>query len=159
MNVINIFMRYSDYTETDKFLDDLFASELENTCYMCYNWVNSKKRRGKMNFFGHLKTITRHRHAVFIHCCKAGIPIRGLLHDLSKYSPDEFISGAKYYKGTRSPNEEERAIYGYSKAWLHHKGRNKHHFEYWSDINIKTRRYESVPWTWLSDHNRARETI
>lgn len=81
----------------------------------------------------HFKTITKHRHKVIIHCFKAGIFWQGLRHDLSKYSPSEFIRGAKYYLGTRSPNEKERELYGHSKAWLHHKGRNRHHFEYWQD--------------------------
>lgn len=85
------------------------------------------------NFFGHLNTITRHRHAVIRHCAKAGILFQGLKHDLSKYSPTEFIPGVINYMGTRSPNEQERAKKGYSAAWLHHKGRNKHHFEYWTD--------------------------
>ena len=77
-------------------------------------------------------------------CFKAGIPLRGLLHDLSKFSPYEFIAGAKYYQGNRSPNEMERELFGYSSAWMHHKGRNRHHFEYWTDINTKTKQYEPV---------------
>ena len=89
--------------------------------------------------WGHFKTITRHRHMVMRHCAKAGILWQGLFHDLSKYSPTEFIPGAKYYQGSRSPNEAERETYGYSKAWIHHKGRNRHHFEYWTDYNPKTR--------------------
>ena len=97
-----------------------------------------------MNIIGHFKTITNHRHKVIQHCFKVGIPWRGLLHDLSKYTTAEFISGAKYYKGTRSPNEAEREVFGYSKAWLHHKGRNRHHFEYWNDYNPKTKRVEPV---------------
>lgn len=98
-----------------------------------------------MNVWGHLKTITKHRHMVAYHAFKIGIPVRGLLHDLSKYSPAEFITGVKYYTdGSRSPNESERAEYGYSKAWLHHKGRNRHHFEYWTDYSPKTRRVEPV---------------
>lgn len=88
---------------------------------------------------GHFRTITRHRHLVIKHAFKVGIGFQGLFHDLSKYSPAEFFVGAKYYFGTKSPNEGERAEYGYSKAWLHHKGRNKHHFEYWTDYNPKTR--------------------
>ena len=92
----------------------------------------------------HLRTILKHRHKVIAHCFKAGIPIRGLLHDLSKFSPYEFVSGVRYYQGMRSPNEMERELFGYSKAWLHHKGRNKHHFEYWNDVNPKTRKYEPV---------------
>ena len=86
-----------------------------------------------MKAFRHFITITKHRHAVMRHCFKAGIPWRGLLHDLSKYTPAEFIPGARYYQGNKSPQVEERRLFGYSAAWLHHKGRNKHHFEYWSD--------------------------
>lgn len=85
----------------------------------------------------HFRTITKHRHKVIAHCRKAGIFWQGLRHDLSKYSPSEFIPGAKYYQGTRSPNAKERELYGYSTAWIHHKGRNKHHFEHWTDIDPK----------------------
>ena len=88
------------------------------------------------NFFGHLRTITKHRHMVIKHCKKAGILWQGLRHDLSKYSPTEFIPGVKYYTGTKSPNEGERIDKGYSVAWLHHKGRNKHHYEYWIDYSV-----------------------
>ena len=96
--------------------------------------------------WGHFKTITRHRHMVIRHCAKAGILWQGLFHDLSKYSPAEFLTGARYYTdGTRSPNEGEREVYGYSKAWLHHKGRNRHHFEYWNDYNKKAGRVMPVP--------------
>ncbi len=62
--------------------------------------------------------------------------MQGFLHDLSKYSPTEFMVGAKYYQGTRSPNNAEREATGVSTSWLHHKGRNKHHFEYWVDYGI-----------------------
>ena len=80
------------------------------------------------NPIGHLKTINKHRHAVIKNCFRAGIPLQGLRHDL--------LNGAKYYDGSRSPNELERNDKGYSEAWLHHKGRNKHHFEYWTDYNL-----------------------
>lgn len=87
-------------------------------------------------FFGHLKTVITHRRAVRKLCRKAGIPWAGLRHDLSKYSPTEFSAGVRYYAGgVKSPNENERAALGYSRAWLHHKGRNRHHFEYWTDYN------------------------
>lgn len=92
----------------------------------------------------HFITITKHRHKVLSHCIKAGIPLQGLLHDLSKFSPTEFIPGAKYYQGNRSPNEAEREHTGYSQAWMHHKGRNRHHFEYWTDYNPKTKQLEAV---------------
>ena len=89
--------------------------------------------------WNHFRTITRHRHLVIRHCWKAGIFWQGLRHDLSKYSPTEFLPGARYYQGNRSPNEKEREVLGYSVAWMHHKGRNKHHFEYWIDFAINPR--------------------
>ncbi len=92
----------------------------------------------------HFITITRHRHRVIAHAFRAGIGLQGLFHDLSKYSFAEFWTGAKYYTGKRSPNEGERAEHGYSAAWLHHKGRNRHHFEYWQDITPSTHLYGPV---------------
>ena len=83
----------------------------------------------------HFKTITKHRRLVRQFCFQCGLYRQGLVHDLSKYSPTEFIPGVKYYQGNRSPNEKEREVLGYSLAWLHHKGRNRHHFEYWTDYN------------------------
>lgn len=91
------------------------------------------------NLFGHLRTVNRHRRMVIRHCFRAGIPLQGLRHDLSKYSPTEFFAGVRYYQGFRSPNEQERETNGYSAAWMHHKGRNRHHFEYWTDYCPKTR--------------------
>lgn len=86
-----------------------------------------------MNIWGHFKTITRHKLRVMKYCFACGLYQQGLAHDLSKYSPTEFIPGCKYYQGVRSPNDGERRVKGYSSAWLHHKGRNKHHLEYWVD--------------------------
>ncbi len=84
---------------------------------------------------GHIVTVMRHRRMVIIHCAKCGILRQGIFHDLSKYSLTELIPGIKYYQGNRSPNEAERKDKGYSEAWMHHKGRNKHHFEYWTDYD------------------------
>lgn len=83
----------------------------------------------------HFRTITHHRLLVMRHCFKTGLYRQGLTHDLSKYSPTEFIQGVRYYQGDKSPNTAERHDKGYSEAWLHHKGRNKHHFEYWIDLS------------------------
>lgn len=96
------------------------------------------------NAVDHFKTITRHRHEVIKNCFRAGIGFQGLFHDLSKYSPEEFIQGVRYYQGDRSPNERERELFGYSRAWLHHKGHNRHHYEYWTDYNPVTKRLEGV---------------
>ena len=98
-----------------------------------------------MKFFQHLCTVNRHRWLVMCGCFRAGLYWQGLTHDLSKYSPAEFWVGVKYYQGTRSPNAAEREDKGYSEAWMHHKGRNRHHYEYWTDMTKKTRNYESFP--------------
>ena len=84
----------------------------------------------------HFCLVNKHRWYVFRLSIKAGIPWRGLLHDLSKYSPTEFFESVKYYNGKRSPLHVCREDKGYSLSWLHHKGRNKHHFEYWLDYGI-----------------------
>ena len=96
------------------------------------------------NLKGHFLTVVRHRRKVREHCFKAGIFWRGLWHDMSKFSPTEFIPGVMYFQGSRSPNEKEREVIGYSQAWMHHKGRNRHHFEYWTDYNTVTKKLEPV---------------
>ena len=89
-----------------------------------------------MKPWSHFRTITKHKMMVMKYCFRVGLYRQGLMHDLSKYSPAEFLVGAKYYQGTRSPNNAEREAIGVSTAWLHHKGRNKHHFEYWVDYSL-----------------------
>jgi len=90
------------------------------------------------NFFKHLKTVLKHKWIVFKLSIRAGIPIRGLFHDLSKFSRVEFWESVRFYEnGKRSPLANSREIQGYSLAWLHHKGRNKHHLEYWVDADLK----------------------
>ena len=86
-----------------------------------------------MEIWKHFKTITYHKYLVMKGCFAVGLYKQGLLHDLSKYNPEEFMVGAMFYQGDRSPNNAEREKKGYSSAWLHHKGRNKHHYEYWVD--------------------------
>lgn len=98
-----------------------------------------------MKTWQHFKTITRHRWLVMTGCFRVGLYWQGLVHDLSKYSPTEFRMGARYFQGNRSPNDAEREDKGYSEAWMHHKGRNRHHYEYWTDLNRQTGNYESIP--------------
>lgn len=91
-----------------------------------------------MNYFqrlwGHFKTVTIHRHYVRKNCFACGIYAQGLKHDLSKFSFAEFHESVQHYQGNRSPYMEEKELYGYAPGWLHHKGRNKHHWEYWYDM-------------------------
>lgn len=97
-----------------------------------------------IKLIGHFNTILKHKYVVFIHCVKAGIPWRGFMHDWSKLSPVEFVEGVKFFAGDKSPTELERRAHGCSLAWMHHKGRNRHHFEYWTDYNPDTRKIEPV---------------
>ena len=89
-----------------------------------------------MHIWEHFKTITKHKLMVMKYCFKIGLYRQGMLHDLSKYSWTEFSAGCKYYQGNRSPNNAEREATGLSTAWIHHYGRNKHHFEHWVDYGI-----------------------
>lgn len=87
------------------------------------------------NVVKHFILITKHKWVVFKLCCRVGIPWRGLVHDLSKYSPTEFLESVKYFNGNHSPITDCKRDKGYSEAWLHHKGRNKHHTDFWVDLN------------------------
>ena len=93
-----------------------------------------------MKAWQHFCTITYHKYLVAKGCFAVGLYRQGLLHDMSKYTPVEFRVGAKYYQGNRSPNNAEREDVGYSSSWLHHKGRNKHHLEYWIDYGLAPHR-------------------
>lgn len=84
-------------------------------------------------FWGHFKTVWLHRRWVRHYCFKCGLYWQGITHDLSKYSPVEFWESVKYFEGIRSPIDHCKEVNGWSKAWMHHKGRNKHHYEYWQD--------------------------
>lgn len=91
------------------------------------------------NGWKHFQTISTHKLTVMDLCFKVGLFRQGLLHDLSKYSLEEFMTGIRYYQGYRSPNAAEKLDTGLSIAWLHHKGRNKHHFEYWIDYGVESK--------------------
>ena len=109
-----------------------------------YNGEINETEKFIMRLIRHFNTVTKHKYIVLVHCIKAGIFWQGIMHDMSKFSPIEFFNGAKYFTGDRSPTEFERREYGCSYAWMHHKGRNRHHFEYWTDYNPQTRRIEPV---------------
>ena len=83
----------------------------------------------------HLKTVMKHKAVVYKECKACGIWWQGVTHDLSKFSITEFLPSAKYFQGDKSPIDAEKAKVGYSMAWLHHKGLNKHHWEWWIDFD------------------------
>ena len=102
-----------------------------------------------MAFVKHLKKILLHKFWVGYFCFKFGLYKQGILHDMSKFSPVEFWESAKYYDGTRSPIDKCKEVNGYSMAWFHHRGRNKHHWEYWVDNFEKGMQPVEVPRKYL----------
>lgn len=91
----------------------------------------------KNKYYKHFKTIVKHKKEVAKVCFKFGLYYQGIVHDLSKFSITEFAPSAKYFQGTSSPIDAEKAENGYSAAWLHHKAKNKHHQWYWMDWDNK----------------------
>jgi len=100
-------------------------------------------------FFGHLQTVLYHKWQVFILMAKCGKPVQGFMHDMSKFSPVEFFESVKYYTGTKSPILAAKKDKGYSIAWMHHKGVNKHHFVYWVDPLFGDMVCVEIPWKYL----------
>ena len=125
--------------------------DIDKSPRMRYNKVHPliRERPNYMkisSLFRHFALVARHRHKVLIHCAKCGILWRGLVHDLSKFSPAEFFESAAFFQGNRSPIHACREERGFSLAWLHHKGRNKHHPEYWLDADCKVQPLMPYPY-------------
>lgn len=104
-----------------------------------------------MKLLKHLKLVMKHKWVVFRLCCKIGIPWRGFMHDWSKFSPIEFFESVKYYDGHKSPIKVCKEERGYSNAWLHHKGRNKHHYEYWVDLSLPEEKAIIMPYKYAAE--------
>ena len=104
-----------------------------------------------MKIFKHMKLVMKHKWMVFKLCCKIGMPWRGFMHDWSKFSPTEFFESIKYYDGHKSPITVCKADKGYSEAWLHHKGRNKHHPEYWVDLALPGEKTVIMPYKYAAE--------
>ena len=100
-------------------------------------------------FFGHLKTVLTHKRWVFYYASSLGYPWIGFVHDLSKFSPVEFFESVKYWTGERSPINIAKETVGISYAWLHHRGRNKHHYEYWVDVVGDKEKLHKIPFKYV----------
>ena len=84
--------------------------------------------------------VLRHKWFVFLEACKLGIPWRGLVHDLDKLRPDEFIPYARFFHNPDGRKRQVRNRTGYYKpddtgdaafdfAWFLHQKRNRHHWQ------------------------------
>lgn len=102
-------------------------------------------------YFKHFVKICKHKYFVGKILLNEGLYWQAIAHDFSKFSFAEFISSAKYFSGTKSPIEAEKNDKGYSEAWLHHKGRNKHHWQYWVDYNAGRVELCTIPEKYLKE--------
>lgn len=104
-----------------------------------------------MNLLAYLrygKYILRHKWFVFQECWKAGIPLVGLTHDLSKLRLDELLPYAASFYGPKYPplleihgdargraldngHYKEAVREAFEVAWLKHLHRNPHHWNYY----------------------------
>lgn len=99
-----------------------------------------------MIYLKYLSYLLRHKWYVFVECCKVGMPVRGLMHDMSKFRPSEFIPYARWFfgkHGVRFMKDEiddytywmddmhHKVREGFDFAWLLHQKRNPHHWQYW----------------------------
>lgn len=78
-----------------------------------------------------LKRIIVHKFWVCYYCFQVGLYWQGLTHDLSKFSWTEIRGAWKYWNDSKSSLAYEKELNGYSETFLHHRGRNPHHYEYW----------------------------
>lgn len=116
-------------------MKNYIKNQINRVTFVTGEKITDKSLRTK--FKNHTKTVLQHKLIVFKYCNKVGLYKQGLVHDLSKFNPKEFIPSVLFFQdGKRSPNNAEREKLGMTKAWLHHKGRNRHHFEYWIDYDI-----------------------
>ena len=100
-------------------------------------------------YWKYLKYVVKHRWFVMQEGLKLGVPFWQLLiHDLSKFRPDEFIPYARYFYGEYRPwsdftpglklvwlsayhYSKEGVEEAFNKAWLKHIHRNPHHHQHW----------------------------
>lgn len=78
-----------------------------------------------------LKRVTVHKFWVAYYCFQLGLFWQGITHDLSKFSWTEIKGALKYWHPDKSSLAYEKELNGYSETFLHHRGRNPHHYEYW----------------------------
>lgn len=88
--------------------------------------------------------VLRHKWFVFMECCTLGIPWLGIVHDLSKFLPSEFFPYADHFYGRRIGRQRDSTGYykpvdtgdpQFDLAWHLHAKRNRHHWQWWIQIN------------------------
>jgi hypothetical protein len=104
-----------------------------------------KNDNTKNKHLRYLAYMLLHKWFVFLECKKQGIIWRGIVHDLSKFRPSEWIPYCNYFYGNLPSRKDftitewweyngltkEEVKPMYDKAWLYHQHRNPHHWQYW----------------------------
>jgi len=96
------------------------------------------------HYFKYAKYLIKHCWYVRKMCWKNGLYWQGLVHDLSKWRPSEFIPYARFFYGDypEELNMYEKIYHwtlktkkdiqhDFDVAWLKHIHRNPHHWQYW----------------------------
>jgi len=84
----------------------------------------------------YLKYLIRHKWHVLVECCKCGLPWAGIVHDLSKFLPSEWVPYRNYFYD-RPPLPSTGYIHKtgvderFDRAWLKHIHRNPHHWQWY----------------------------
>lgn len=84
-----------------------------------------------VRLFKLLRRVIIHKFWVAYYCFQLGLYWQGITHDLSKFSITEIKGALKYWNDSKSSLAYEKELKGYSATFLHHRGRNPHHYEYW----------------------------
>ena len=98
-----------------------------------------------MRFVRYIQYVLKHKWFVFLACVKYGIIWQGIIHDLSKFYPDEFIGYANYFFGGRK-NEEQ-----FNHSWMMHQHRNPHHWQYWTLLDERGVVSVKIPLRYLKE--------
>ena len=128
-------------------LQDIVLAELEKTPYaqsLIQKFFPNKKH------WAYFKSVLRHKYFVFLAGMKLNANIWLLLiHDWSKFLPDEFYPYADNFFDKQTKVMEDISAYAmfegapelaphgyfthdrFNTAWLHHQRRNPHHWQYW----------------------------
>lgn len=97
-------------------------------------------------YWAHFEYTMRHKWFVFIECCKMGIPVQGIFHDMSKFTIKEFVPYALFFfdengkkidgirDKTGAYNPLATGNSSFESAWFWHQARNKHHWQYWISL-------------------------
>lgn len=82
-------------------------------------------------YFEYFLYVVRHKWYVMMMCFRFKLYWRGIVHDMSKFLPSEFIPYANYFGCLQDVSKGSPTDIKFQKAWKLHYNRNDHHPEGW----------------------------